>query len=170
MDELALLRPKLARLKLSGMQDTLSERLSQALAEKWSYTQFLDTLLTRRGRTARLQAARAPTHQERSVSGQDPGDLRLLVQSAHPRADLRELATCRFVKSHAAQALGHSACRKGYEVTYERTSVLLDWKIRSAMGWALTYKSPCPVGSSGDTKPPQASISSRRRSNKSERM
>ena len=30
-------------------------------------------------------------------------------------------------KSHAAQALGHIACRKGYEVTYERTSVLLDW-------------------------------------------
>ena len=46
LDELALLKPKLARLKLSGMLDTLSERLSQALAEKWSYTQFLDTLLT----------------------------------------------------------------------------------------------------------------------------
>ena len=30
-------------------------------------------------------------------------------------------------KSHAAQALGHIACRKGYEVTYERTSVLFDW-------------------------------------------
>jgi len=54
---------------------------------------------------------------------------------------LRELATCRFVaraenvflvgpsgvgESHAARALGHLACRKGYEVTYERTSVLFD--------------------------------------------
>ena len=46
MDDLALLRPKLARLKLSGMLDTLNERLQQALAEKWSYSQFLDTLLT----------------------------------------------------------------------------------------------------------------------------
>ena len=46
MDELALLKPKLARLKLSGMLDTLNERLTQALAEKWSYTQFLDILLT----------------------------------------------------------------------------------------------------------------------------
>ena len=36
-------------------------------------------------------------------------------------------------KSHAAQALGHIACRKGYEVTYERTSVLLDW-IRASLG------------------------------------
>ena len=32
MDDLALLRPKLARLKLSGMLDTLNERLQQALA------------------------------------------------------------------------------------------------------------------------------------------
>ena len=46
MDELALLKPKLARLKLSGMLDTVSERLSQALAEKWSYIEFLDMLLT----------------------------------------------------------------------------------------------------------------------------
>ena len=38
MDDLALLRPKLARLKLSGMLDTLNERLQQALAEKWSYS------------------------------------------------------------------------------------------------------------------------------------
>ena len=31
MDDLALLKPKLARLKLSGMLDILNERLQQAL-------------------------------------------------------------------------------------------------------------------------------------------
>ena len=46
MDEVALLKPKLTRLKLPGMLDTLTERLQQAMAEKWSYTQLLDTLLT----------------------------------------------------------------------------------------------------------------------------
>ena len=41
-------------------------------------------------------------------------------------------------KSHAAQALGHIACRKGYAVTHERTGKLLDW-IRAGRGDA-TYQ------------------------------
>ena len=142
MDELALLKPKLARLKLSGMLDTLSERLSQALAEKWSYTQFLDILLTDEAeRRDFKQLGRRLTK-----SGLAPDKtLETFDFSFNPRIHaptLRELATCRFVqrsenvffvgpsgvgKSHAAQALGHVACRKGYAVTYERTSVLLDW-------------------------------------------
>ena len=142
MDELALLKPKLARLKLSGMLDTLSERLSQALAEQWSYTQFLDMLLTDEAeRRDFKQLGRRLTK-----SGLAPDKtLETFDFSFNPRIHaptLRELATCRFVeraenvflvgpsavgKSHAAQALGHIACRKGYEVTYERTSVLLDW-------------------------------------------
>ena len=142
MDELALLKPKLARLKLSGMLDTLSERLSQALAEQWSCTQFLDMLLTDEAeRRDFKQLGRRLTK-----SGLAPDKtLETFDFSFNPRIHaptLRELATCRFVeraenvffvgpsgvgKSHAAQALGHIACRKGYEVTYERTSVLLDW-------------------------------------------
>ena len=142
MDELALLKPKLARLKLSGMLDTLSERLSQALSEKWSYTQFLDILLTDEAeRRDFKQLGRRLTK-----SGLSPDKtLETFDFSFNPRIHaptLRELATCRFVeraenvflvgpsgvgKSHAAQALGHVACRKGYDVTYERTSVLLDW-------------------------------------------
>ena len=142
MDDLALLRPKLARLKLSGMLDTLNERLQQALAEKWSYTQFLDTLLTDEAeRRDFKQLGRRLTK-----SGLAPDKtLETFDFSFNPRIHaptLRELATCRFVqraenvflvgpsgvgKSHAAQALGHIACRKGYEVTYERTSVLFDW-------------------------------------------
>ena len=142
MEELALLKPKLARLKLSGMLDTLSERLSQALAEQWSYTQFLDMLLTDEAeRRDFKQLGRRLTK-----SGLAPDKtLETFDFSFNPRIHaptLRELATCRFVeraenvffvgpsgvgKSHAAQALGHIACRKGYEVTYERTSVLLDW-------------------------------------------
>ena len=67
----------------------------------------------------------------RALVGQDPGDLRFLVQSADPRADPARTGylplRAGVGKSHAAQALGHIACRKRYEVTYERTSVLLDW-------------------------------------------
>ena len=124
------------------MLDTLSERLSQALTEKWSYTQFLDILLSDEAeRRDFKQLGRRLTK-----SGLAPDKtLETFDFSFNPRIHaptLRELATCRFVeraenvffvgpsgvgKSHAAQALGHIACRKGYAVTYERTSVLLDW-------------------------------------------
>lgn len=46
MKDLAFLKPKLSRLKLSGIMETLPERLRQAMKEKWSYSQFLDLLLT----------------------------------------------------------------------------------------------------------------------------
>jgi len=46
MDDLVFLKPKLTRLKLSGMLETLPERMNQALQQKWSFSQFLDTLLT----------------------------------------------------------------------------------------------------------------------------
>ena len=98
MDELALLKPKLARLKLSGMLDTLSERLSQALAEQWSYTQFLDMLLTDEAeRRDFKQLGRRLTK-----SGLAPDKtLETFDFSFNPRIHaptLRELATCRFVE------------------------------------------------------------------------
>ena len=156
MDELALLRPKLARLKLSGMLDTRTERLHQALAEQWSYTQFLDMLLSDEAeRRDFKQLGRRLTK-----SGLAPDKtLETFDFSFNPRIHaptLRELATCRFVeraenvffvgpsgvgKSHAAQALGHITCRKGYEVTYERTSVLLDW-IRATQNRPKPWVSP----------------------------
>jgi DNA replication protein DnaC len=46
MDELTLLKPKLTRLKLSGITETLSTRIAQAMREKWSFSQFLDILLS----------------------------------------------------------------------------------------------------------------------------
>ena len=45
MDELALLKPKLVRLNLSGMLDSIAPRLHQALSEKWTFTNLLDILL-----------------------------------------------------------------------------------------------------------------------------
>lgn len=44
MNDLVLLKPKLTRLKLSGILETLGGRLEQATKEKWSYSQFLDCL------------------------------------------------------------------------------------------------------------------------------
>jgi hypothetical protein len=46
MDELVTLKPKLTRLKLSGVSETLETRIAQAMREKWSFSQFLEMLLS----------------------------------------------------------------------------------------------------------------------------
>lgn len=142
MDELALLKPKLTRLKLSGVLETLSDRMQQALSEKWPYTQFLDVLVSDEvERRDNKQLAR-----RLSKSGLDPQKtLEGFDFSFNPRIHqptIRELATCRFIgqkdnvffagpsgvgKSHLAQALGHEAARRGHELLFRRTATLLQW-------------------------------------------
>ncbi len=142
MDELALLKPKLTRLKLSGVLETLSDRMQQALSEKWPYTQFLDVLVSDEvERRDNKQLAR-----RLSKSGLDPQKtLESFDFSFNPRIHqptIRELATCQFIaqkdnvffagpsgvgKSHLAQALGHEAARRGHELLFRRTATLLQW-------------------------------------------
>ena len=136
------LKPKLTRLKLSGILDTLGSRLEQAQGDKWSYSQFLDFLLSDEvERRDHKQLVR-----RLSKSGLDPEktlttfDFRFNPKIHEPT--IRELATCRFLenkecllllgpsgvgKSHLAQAIGNEAVRRGYEVLYRRTSTLLGW-------------------------------------------
>ena len=142
MDELSLLKPKLTRLKLSGITETLDTRIAQAMREKWSFSQFLDVLLSDEvERRDFKQLGRRLTR-----SGLE-GEKTLECFDFHFNLKIheltfRELATGGFLrqhenlflvgpsgvgKSHLAQALGHEACRKGYEVLYRRTAVLLDW-------------------------------------------
>ena len=136
------LKPKLTRLKLSGILDTLGSRLEQAQGDKWSYSQFLDFLLSDEvERRDHKQLVR-----RLAKSGLDPEktlttfDFRFNPKIHEPT--IRELATCRFLenkecllllgpsgvgKSHLAQAIGNEAVRRGYEVLYRRTSTLLGW-------------------------------------------
>jgi len=142
MDDMVMLKPKLTRLKLSGVLDTLSGRLDQAMKEKWPYSQFLDHLLSDEvERRDHKQLARRLVK-----SGLDPDKtLETFDFSFNPRIHeptIRELAGCQFLdrkencfflgpsgvgKSHLAQALGHEAARRGREVLFRRTASLLQW-------------------------------------------
>ena len=142
MDELALLKPKLTRLKLSGVLETLADRMQRAMSEKWPYSQFLDVLVSDEvERRDHKQLAR-----RLSKSGLDAQKtLESFDFTFNPRIHeptVRELATCSFVgrkenvffagpsgvgKSHLAQALGHEAARRGHEVLFRRTAALLQW-------------------------------------------
>lgn len=141
MDTITL-KPKLSRLKLSGILETLGGRLEQAQSDKWSYSQFLDFLLSDEvERRDHKQLVRRLLKSEL-----DPEKtLQSFDFSFNPKIHeptIRELATCGFLdkkeclfflgpsgvgKSHLAQAIGNEAVRRGWEVLYRRTSSLFGW-------------------------------------------
>jgi hypothetical protein len=86
MNDLSQLKPKLVRLKLSGVLETLEQRIAQAMEEKWEYSQFLLNLLTdevirRDNRQLTLRVGRSGLN-----PGEDHRQLRLLLQQAYPQA------------------------------------------------------------------------------------
>jgi DNA replication protein DnaC len=134
------LAPALKALGLSGILDTLDARLAEARAGTLGHAEFLQVLcedeLARReaGKVARrIRAARFPT--EATLEGFD-----FAYNPKLPAAQIRDLARLEFIsagegviaygpvgvgKSHLAQALGHQACRRGYDVTFTTCSRLL---------------------------------------------
>jgi DNA replication protein DnaC len=130
----------LRRLKLSGMLDTLEARLAQARAGELGHLEFLQVLcedeLTRRDATALTRRVRAARFDEACTLE----DFDFSFNPGVPAALIRDLAALGFVeagesaliygpvgvgKSHIAQALGHAACRRGYDVSFATCSRVL---------------------------------------------
>jgi DNA replication protein DnaC len=148
MTDITTLKPSLRRLKLSGMYDVLELRVVQATESKWSYTDFIAMLLqdeierrSAKVRTQRLK--RSGLAPDKTLSSFDFA----AVPHLHPPA-IKELATCGFIaahenvlfvgpsgvgKSHLAQAIGHEAIRRGYEVLFSRIEELIR-SIRHGIG------------------------------------
>jgi DNA replication protein DnaC len=134
------LTTKLKQLRLSGILDTLEVRNRQAIDQKLSFTEFLMQLATdevdrreQKKLTTRLRRASFPS--SKTLEGFD-FDARPHLN----RALIYDLATCSFIeeksnvlivgpsgvgKSHLAQALGHTACRRGYDVLYMSMTKML---------------------------------------------
>lgn len=134
------LENKMRVLKLSGMVDTLELRLGQAQKDGLGFTQFLEILLEdeiqhRSNKRLATRIIRAHFEEEKNLEGFD-----FTFNPKLPAQYIRELATCQFIerkesvilcgpvgvgKTHLAQALGHQACRAGYNVLFMKTSRLL---------------------------------------------
>jgi DNA replication protein DnaC len=138
--ELQTLTPKLKQLRLSGILETLEVRHQQAVAEHWSYSEFLERLVQdeverRQQKQLSVRLRRAAFQPEKTLERFD-----FAFNPQLNRQQILDLATCQFIvrhepvllcgptgvgKSHLAQALGHAACRRGYDVVYMPASRLL---------------------------------------------
>lgn len=140
MTDLHQLENKMRMIKLSGMVETLNMRLDQAQKEGLAFSQFLEILLEdevqhRANKRLVTRLIRARFEEEKNLEGFD-----FNFNPKLPAQHIRELATCQFIerkesvilcgpvgvgKTHLAQALGHQACRAGYNVLFIKASRLL---------------------------------------------
>lgn len=126
---------KLKLLHLTGMLETLPVRLKEAEESKSGYEDFLQTLLedeqeTRQSRKLIRRLRRAGFEEEKTLEGFD-----FSFNPQIPVRKIKQLANLAFVerrdnlflcgpvgvgKTHVAQALGHIACRRGYDVLFTK--------------------------------------------------
>lgn len=134
------LTPHLKHLRLSGILETLDDRHRQAVEGKWSYIEFLERLLQdeveRRGqKQLNLRLRRATLTTTKTLESFDFGfnptinrqQILALAAGDYIR-DKRNVILCGPTgvgKSHLAQALGHEACRRGYDVLFVNAYKLL---------------------------------------------
>jgi DNA replication protein DnaC len=129
------LQEQLKVLHLGGFLQTLELRLQQVQSSSLGYIEFLQLLVQdeierREAKKLNLRLSRASFEEEKTLEGFD--------FSFNPKLNaklVRDLGTCSFIekkehvllygsagvgKSHIAQALGHQACRLGYEVLFTK--------------------------------------------------
>lgn len=134
------LTPQLKRLRLSGVLESLELRNQQAIQDKLSYIEFLARLIQdeverRSQKQLQLRLRRAAFHSDKTLEGFDFG-----FNPTINRQQVLDLATCTYIaqhrnvlicgptgvgKSHISQALGHEACRRGYDVLFVSTHKML---------------------------------------------
>jgi DNA replication protein DnaC len=133
---------KLRRLKMPRIVETLEQRLSEALKEKWSYSIFFEMLLTdeierRDHKQLTLRLAKSGLDQNKTIETFN-FEFNQKIQAQL----IRELSLCAFIekkenifllgpsgvgKSHLAQAIGHEACRRGHDTLFYCTHQLFEW-------------------------------------------
>ena len=133
------LLPKLKKLRLGGMAQTLDDRSRQAQEKGLTPTEFLALLLDdeheRRGQDGFRRAVKeAGLEEGKTLSSFDFGT------SQVSKGLIMDLAMCRYVekgagilfyggtgtgKSHLAQGLAYEGIKKGYKALYRPTHVLL---------------------------------------------
>jgi len=128
---------KLKLPRLTGMLQTLPVRVKQAQDSNCGYMDFLMTLLEdeyerRQSGSLLKRLKKAGFEEEKTLEGFD-----FSFNPQIPVKKIKQLANCAYIdnrenvfllgpvgvgKSHIAQALGHIACRMGYDVLYTKAA------------------------------------------------
>jgi DNA replication protein DnaC len=131
---------QLKTLRLGGLLETLDLRLKQALEEEFDHLAFLQLMLQdeierREAKKLAKRLSRASFEEEKTLEGFD-----FSFNPKIKRSLIKNLATCIFIerkehvliygpagvgKTHLAQALGHEACRRGYDVLFVKSVKML---------------------------------------------
>ena len=134
------LLPKLKALRLSGMLETLEQRVATACEQTLSPLEFFALLLDDELERRRQKGLRRRMKQARLEEGKTLARFDFAVAAKAPKMLLADLALCRFVehgenvlfvgptgtgKSHLAQALAYEALAKGYRAYQAPTHTLL---------------------------------------------
>jgi DNA replication protein DnaC len=135
------LQQELRRLKMPGLVEALDLRLAEARQHSLGHLEFL-SLLIQDELTSREDHMLGKRLKAAGFGAQktfEDFDFRF-NETALPPATLRDLATCHFIsqkqnvviggppgigKTHVVKALGHEACRRGYQVLFRTTQKLL---------------------------------------------
>ncbi|MFH1125126.1 MAG: IS21-like element helper ATPase IstB [Pseudomonadota bacterium] len=133
------LETQLKVLRLGGLMETLEPRLQEAQSVSLGYVEFLQLLVQdeierREAKKLSLRLTRASFEEQKTLEAFD-----FAFNPKINRKLIRDLSTCTFVekkehvllygpagtgKSHIAQALGHQACRRGYDVLFTKAAKL----------------------------------------------
>jgi DNA replication protein DnaC len=151
------LESKLKELRLTGMLQTLPIRIKQAEESNSGYQDFLMTLIEdeyERRQSGRLlkRLRQAGFEEEKTLEGFD-----FSFNPQIPVKKIKQLANCVYIenkenifllgpvgvgKSHIAQALGHIACRMGYDVLYTKAAKMFRYLNggRADNSWEIRIK------------------------------
>ena len=130
------LASQLKTLRLGGFLETLDLRLNRAREEEFDQLSFLqvmvqDEIERREAKKLAQRLTRASFEEQKTLEGFD-----FAFNPKVKRSLVKNLATCIFIekkehiliygpagvgKTHLAQALGHEACRKGYDVLFVKS-------------------------------------------------
>jgi DNA replication protein DnaC len=140
MVTLDTLRPRLRRLKLSGMLDAIAARAEEARASRLDPLDFLVLLLDDELTRREAEAVARRIYRARFEDVCDLRDFDFGFNPEIPRPRLWDLASGRFIdertsvllcgptgvgKTFVAQALGLEACRQGRRVLFTKVGALL---------------------------------------------